>query len=464
MFGKILFRVKTLPEYFFAVFALIFGVVFIVVTPPFQAPDEAAHFLRSYQVSDFNFVVDEVDGKAGGRLPEAVHRTIQITALNPSMEFRPDIKYNISKTKEALLIKDTGKEITLDFSNTAAYAPVSYLPQSIGMLIGKIFGVPPLVLLYLGRFANLVAWIACIVLSIRLIPRKKWVLAAIGLLPMAVFQASSLSTDVMATGMAAVFFSLVLFYLNRQKVLAVKEIGLILLAGIILALSKQVMFVLLPLVLLLANSLFKNKKQAYIVKFGLILIPLLCAGLWLYLVKDINIASTLTNGQNQAAQLSFIIHAPWSFINTLWNTYFFTWGDEIGRSLIGNFGWVDTPLSMFWVVFGYVELILLLLMGYELKQWLSKRQKIIVAACFVLYWLAVNAALYVFYSPVGYKIIVGLQGRYFIPLLILLIPLFYNKVFKLNKTIYLQIAKTFPLILLIASAITIYFRYYINNV
>lgn len=42
---------RVLPERAFLLLAILLGVVFIFVTPPFEVPDEGAHFYRSYQVS-----------------------------------------------------------------------------------------------------------------------------------------------------------------------------------------------------------------------------------------------------------------------------------------------------------------------------------------------------------------------------------------------------------------------------
>jgi hypothetical protein len=44
------------PTRIFVLFALIFGILFIVVTPPFQVPDEGAHFSRAYQISQFHII------------------------------------------------------------------------------------------------------------------------------------------------------------------------------------------------------------------------------------------------------------------------------------------------------------------------------------------------------------------------------------------------------------------------
>ncbi|MCX6268974.1 MAG: hypothetical protein NTW16_16740, partial [Bacteroidetes bacterium] len=45
---------RIIPEYSFLGFSLVFGMIMLVLTPPFMVPDEPAHFYRSFQVSEFN--------------------------------------------------------------------------------------------------------------------------------------------------------------------------------------------------------------------------------------------------------------------------------------------------------------------------------------------------------------------------------------------------------------------------
>lgn len=43
-------------ENIFILFALLFGLLFVFVTPPFQSVDEQAHFFRAYGISSGQFV------------------------------------------------------------------------------------------------------------------------------------------------------------------------------------------------------------------------------------------------------------------------------------------------------------------------------------------------------------------------------------------------------------------------
>jgi uncharacterized membrane protein len=452
------------PLRFFLITAAIAGLLLVFLTPPFQAPDEPVHFMRAYQISEHNFRVDKVGKTVGGYLPTSVGKTISVTSERPQINFYPNEKYDEQKTFQALHFRtNPDKRTFYDFSSTAYYSPVSYLPQATGVLISRSLGASPLTMMYAGRIANLAMWIVLMGLSIWLLPRKKWALAAVAMLPMALFQAASLSADVMTVGMIGLTLAYILKLVKDNKLLRPKQLALLLVTLIALVLSKQILFIFLPLVLLLPNRLLGS--IAALKKILLMVTPLLIFGGWMLVTRDLSILGTAINNQDPPAQIHFIINNPHSFINVLWNTYFFNYGDTVQASLIGNFGWVDTPLSELFVTLGYLSLAFLMLARYDnFRVWLNGRQKLLIGAIALLYWLAVSTALYVYYSPVGFKIIVGLQGRYFLPVAILLIPLLYSNHIRVTKELYRRVAIVAPIMLLVASFITIYVRYFIHNV
>jgi hypothetical protein len=49
------------PEWYFLVIALTFGLATMIVTPPFQVPDEFHHFYRAYQVAEGQIIPVQKD-------------------------------------------------------------------------------------------------------------------------------------------------------------------------------------------------------------------------------------------------------------------------------------------------------------------------------------------------------------------------------------------------------------------
>ncbi len=52
-------------ENIFFIFALVFGFLFIFITPPFQSVDENFHFYRAYGIASGDFVAKKKDFSVG---------------------------------------------------------------------------------------------------------------------------------------------------------------------------------------------------------------------------------------------------------------------------------------------------------------------------------------------------------------------------------------------------------------
>lgn len=458
------------PELFFVVTSLVFGIIYAVITPPFQTPDEPVHFLRAYQISTGNLSVDTLDeSSAGGILPSSLGVTIDRTFGDTGLPFRPDIKYDTSITKEALNIKDDGQRKQYDFGATKSYSPLSYLPQAFGIAIARMFDAPPVVMMYAARIGSLVAWVLLIGLAIRVVPYKKWFMTAAALLPMAVFQSVSCGVDVMTIASLTLLVSQVLQLREKEKSLDIKRGALLFLTLVALVLSKQIMFLFIPLVLLIPKSSYSDKRFVWLKRSALIIAPILIYAGWTLITSDIPTAAVPQFNPQPSQQIKFILERPLSYISVLWRTNFFINSDGITRSFVGTFGWMDTPLSEWLVMVGYIGLVLLLVLRYDEPtkkhqyKYMSVKEKWFIVALLGMFWLAIMTALYVFYTPLKYKIIIGVQGRYFLPAVSLLIPLFMsskNKLF-VKKQHYVFGSMLFSVALLLAGAITIFYRYYI---
>lgn len=52
------------PENAFIFIGTIFGILFLLITPPFQVPDEPSHFYRAFYVSEFGVLAQKLDNKS----------------------------------------------------------------------------------------------------------------------------------------------------------------------------------------------------------------------------------------------------------------------------------------------------------------------------------------------------------------------------------------------------------------
>lgn len=98
--------------------------------------------------------------------------------------------------------RDTDTEFA-QFATYAWYSPLGYVPQVLGVGLGRLMGLGPAGMLLLARLATLMTSIAISVMAIRRTPWAPWAFVAIGLLPSTLFQAAtSISPDALTTAMA----------------------------------------------------------------------------------------------------------------------------------------------------------------------------------------------------------------------------------------------------------------------
>lgn len=196
------------PENFFITFSSIFGLILVFLVPPMQAPDEQTHFYQAYAVSNLNFVPDKLEYNGvvhfGAELPESVFTAAEV--FRSSVAGIPDAKFDPHLLRQ--YIKQPLNPSTTDHqASGVGYAPTVYIPQAIGITVGKIFNSSPLIMIWLGRLMNLAAWVLIIYFAIRMLPFAKWAMVVLALNPMTVFLSASLSADVMP--LLSLFFSLV---------------------------------------------------------------------------------------------------------------------------------------------------------------------------------------------------------------------------------------------------------------
>src|SRR5688572_11824038 len=79
------------PDICFVWLASLFGLIWLVIFPPFQGPDEYEHYYRANwtALGHMRCVIGE-GGVAGGYLPKGVMELDQ--SMRQFLEFRPDIK------------------------------------------------------------------------------------------------------------------------------------------------------------------------------------------------------------------------------------------------------------------------------------------------------------------------------------------------------------------------------------
>lgn len=415
------------PEKVFLVLASFFGVVMVFLMPLFVVPDEAVHFKRAYQVGGGHFISQTVNGETGGLAPEVPTSQAVNGILPPPLAW-----HDYFKSMPAASVH------FVPFPSSALYSPVPYLPQAIGIDAGRVIHSSFGSMVLLGRLCNLAAFIALVYAAIRIARQGKWVYAAAALFPVAIQEAASLSTDVMTIGLAFVTIALIHnLFLQRHTITKKQYLTLVLLA-VGLGLTKQTNLILLLPLILLPKAVLGSFWRRIGLAASIIGAGFLVAVAWYATITlshyDLDYANALGIGHiDQAAQLQYIISHPVSFIETLFRTYVFegfkgfALPDFFWASMYGYFSVFLYKLPIPFIALGYTTLLLALLyrgadrqVPFKVLRWQGSVQLL----TFVLSAIAIAVALYMIWTPIGSPQVSGIQGRYLIPLLPLLIPVF----------------------------------------
>lgn len=468
----------SVPENFFLVFAGFFGFLFVFLIPPMQSPDEHAHFYKAYQTSDFKIFPNryEQDGKQyfGESIPKSVYEEAKL--FKDPVAGRGDIPFESIKYRQHIMtpLKPDVRVMTYEAAN--GYSFVNYLPQSIGIGIGKIFQASPLILIWLGRIANLVAWIALIYLALKFLPFAKWGLVILALNPVTLTLASSLSSDAMNIALAFLFVSLVFSLIASKNKKDDSTVGItrndkltLVVVALALSLTKVTNIALLPLLLLINKDIFENKRKAWLFCIGTLGAAIILGLAWNASMSEVNKsgASLQRPGVVQSgAQLEGIIENPLHYGTTVLMNYVFvergSSADAVIDTYFGIFGWLDTAIPT-WVQLLYVSGLLIAVL-YQLGRGkhFSLGHKMSFLSIFTIVVVGSITAMYLYYTPVGARIVEGVQGRYFMPATILLLGLFTGKK-KLLENYDKSMVVWLGLIMLIVMTMTtikLFARYY----
>ncbi len=426
-FKKYIVPILEKPEKVFVILSLIFGVAMIIAMPLFMVPDEGVHFDRAYQVGEGHLTSQTVRGITGGRVPNfpgsSVVNGVGIPPIPRSHYFTTIPK---SQTK------------FIPFPSSALYSPAGYMPQAVGIDIGKIVRHSAGTMILGGRLCNLIAYVFLVWLAIRIARHGKWVYAVIGLFPVAIQEAASLSTDVMTIGLAFITIALTHNLFTQKKLISRNQCIALIGLAIGLGLTKQTNIVLLSPLIFLPKRIFPKPSYKLLIVAGALGASLLAVFTWYATIKlnhyELDYSATLSIDKvDQTAQIKHAITHPLDFIKTLAKTYVFAGfkgiplPDFFWVSMYGDFSLLVYTLPIPFIFLGYLALTL----AYFYSGSIIREEKSIVArlawtqtTTFIISIIVIAAALYAVWTPVGAQQVAGLQGRYFIPILPLLIPFF----------------------------------------
>ena len=452
--------------------ALIFGILFVYIVPPIQSPDEDSHFKKAYQVSKGKLYPEVKKNVIGNYFP-----TEMLNYIKTKTKYigNRDKKYKYSEMVLDQYTKLNYEERKFTSYSTVSVTPIAYLVPATGIIFSKICAkifdlesVNTAYMLYFARFFSIIFMSFIMYLSIKITPVFKRTFAIFGLIPMVIFLGSVISYDSLLISLTTLALSIILkiTYDDKLKKVPNNYIITLILIGVVLLNVKGLYFLLYILLFLIpvkkVGNIKKMTRIALIIILSILAITLVIKIPFLLLPKiktDVNYASK---------QLNFVIHNPIKYsgilIDNIINQRFFQLS-----SIVGVFGLIDTYNPFVIICFTYIWLIMVSISdGVCDKIKINGKFKILLIIYILFIIISVYSAMYINWTPAinGHKIgeadISGVQGRYFLPILLPILLLFSNKkikrysfIEKIRNNIFMPC-----IVILLVSTMTILFRYW----
>ena len=422
-----IFVYKLKEEYIYVTMGMLIGLIYLVSITPLSPPDEAHHYQTAYKLSnvlmlkwnsiDYGNETDfQYDGFVG-------HKNVK-TGYSRLLEDGFKVQ------------KNQGKQITIPKPNNLYY-PIMYLPQAIGITIARIFHGNINCLFYLGRLCNLMFFVACMYIAMRKIPILKMALFVIGMFPMTIQQAASMSYDSFINGMSFILIAYLIAAIYEKGQLSQKEYICIAVTTVLLAPAKSVYSLVFILAFLIPKERFKSNKDYWIKMVAIIGIMLMVLG-----VVSLSQVSNVVNTSNRVSwdggktySLAFIFENPVQTIKIFLMTlrrFLGEWFFElVGYRLSG----LSLKLNEGLIVAYLAIIVLASIRNREQQLILEKKNQAlnIIVICGI--GVAVMLSMFLAWTSNTMPVILGVQGRYFIPIVPLVCCLINNNYITLEKNI-----------------------------
>jgi len=416
------------PHILFVVISIIFGGAFIAATPPLWGLDEPSHFARVFHITRGDFIPTSDQDNPGSHVPDnyfelSNYRTADILDIVPTENTvlgRADI------TEGSIYNKLTNRQ----FSDTehffpfiAGYSPVAYPGAIIGDAIARLLDMNIGSTLQLTRIFSLLAYIAISAISIWILRYHKlrWLFFLVALIPTAIYQASMITADSTLISVSLLFFAVITkIFLTKDTRVNRRLLALLAITAILLPLIKVNHIFISSAILLIPFVALGSKKFALLYKAGVLFVGLVLSFIWSTLTKVTDTPAFSQRADQlqilPSEQINFVLHNPFEFVLAVVRSLIIH-GDMYYQGLLftvsGNL--VQTPL-----ILTVLLSVCLLLVAMYAKDELLRARKLVIGLCVgvVLTSVTVFASLYAGFSPVGWDFVDGVQGRYFLPLLI----------------------------------------------
>lgn len=381
---------------------LVSGLAFSIVTPVLNTPDEYVHLSRAMHIAQGDINLD--NNPANLQISEDYFVIVDDYTMPPLAV--DAFEYQHSSTEVPF-------KGLADFRTTNAYWFIGYIPQVIGITLGRALNVNVGLIYYLGRIFNAICYALLAYIAVKLSGNFRQIMMLIVLMPMNIFLAASYNQDGVALGFIYVIIGLFIHYLTRQKMLGYKELVMF------TALSCLIITLKLPYILLM-GLLFFIPKERFSIKFPTISILLVSClvlaltAIWFIGYQQIKSTTTL-QGVGLVGQIQYFLSNPSHGLLALSKEFFLTPHRLV---MLFYFGILNLPMRETLIpIFTFYLFVIASNLGQKQVTLRSRTGSILIGLGIIC---GIILVMYLTWTKIGYGHVDGIQGRYYLGVL----PLF----------------------------------------
>lgn len=446
-------------EWFYAVFALGFGILLISASGPRATTwDEEVHYSLVYRINlDSETMWSHAAWQNSARFTPDVNTREELEMLKTYMNQQGELEWYAEPKMPA------------GFKNI-----IVYLPMIIAQWIGSLLNFPYIHLYNAGRVGNLLFCILFLFFSIRLAKRKKVLIAVTSLMPTVLFQSSMYTYDGVIFACMMLGFVLWMNEFERsENEVRMRNMVYILLLFAVGSVAKPIYIPFFLLMIPLVSRMVagkQNKRRIVILISGIVFAGIILAGLYLIPILtsmssgNLSYGGDLRGGETGiAAQWISIVEHPADFFKMLIHEIFtldnfrnFS-AQSKNKFMIGNLMFLNLyALGMLkdaWSMLLIPMFVILVLAEPEwepvsekaFRKSVRKINAVVVILCVILTWII----MYLTFTPIGYDAVEGVQARYYLPLILPVAYAVWNDSLRvyISKVRYYQIVLGMTLLL-----------------
>lgn len=406
---------KGVVEKIFLAFAIPISIGYAIFVLPLNVPDEGSHIVKAYDISLGNLAT-QIDEQGNS-----------YSVITKEIENYSYLRIQNYKNVYDEISKETNYSEQVKIACAAqGNSPILYIGTSFSIAICRLLNINIFLAIYLARLFNIVIFLIFSYFTIRKIPFGKIMMSIYLCMPMMLQQVGSCSADAILN-ITLVYYIVHLLYMVFKETPLTKKDKIIL--YVLTALIAMFKYIYILIAGILFIKLFKNKEERKetLKTIGImILIGAIFSSVWFVFTSRFKSAPEVfveyfkSANVDAGRQLSYIKEQPLEFTKTF-IMEFLMYGQEYIFGAVGaQLGWLDVDVNM-GIILIFIILLVISAISEKSKYSISAKSKVWIITLLLAISALLKIYMYLTWTPVGLERICGVQGRYYTPILFLLL-------------------------------------------